>query len=310
MDAFNKIKNLTKDGLILELNNIQKDYDSQKKSFEILQGKNLKIQNELTSLKKELKDSEEKFRLLFDNMDEGFALHQLVKNEKGEPVDYKIVDVNLPYEIILGIPVKKARGALASKLYGANEAPYLKEYAEVVKNKKALSRLAGAFYTYFGNSNSRNICISNECLAGFDGDAFRFDFLGLGDVQRQNAFVIAGFHGVAVHQNRESHTAAEAAITALTQMVLFLVDFLVIFNFALNGQNIVFQRDFQVVGINARDRGFDDVTIFVFDDVQGQAPVFGIAVKSGGAFQHTIKFVEQVSRVTNYRIPTYDSCHF
>ncbi len=144
MDAFNKIKNLTREGLILELNNIQKDYDSQKKSFEILQDKNLKIQNELTSLKKELKDSEEKFRLLFDNMDEGFALHQLVKNEKGDPVDYRIVDVNLSYEIILGIPVKKARGALASKLYGTNEAPYLKEYAEVVKNKKPY-----IFETYF-----------------------------------------------------------------------------------------------------------------------------------------------------------------
>ncbi len=144
MDALNQIKNSTKEELILEIKKIKANYESLKESFGKLKEKNSKTQNELTSLKKELKDNEVKFRLLFDNMDEGFALHQLVKNEKGEPVDYKIVDVNISYERILGISAEKARGALASKLYGTNTAPYLKEYAEVVKNKKPY-----IFETYF-----------------------------------------------------------------------------------------------------------------------------------------------------------------
>jgi len=92
----------------------------------------------------EIRVSEAKFRTLFENMDEGFALHQLIEDQDGVPVDYRLINVNSSFERILGIPVAIAEGALGSELYGTGEAPYLKEYAEVVK-----TGISASFETYF-----------------------------------------------------------------------------------------------------------------------------------------------------------------
>ena len=84
-----------------------------------------------------LKESEEKFRSLFENITEGVALHELVyKNDK--VIDYKIIDINPAFMDITGIDPEKARGALASQLYNMKDPPYLKEYAEVAMTGKPL----------------------------------------------------------------------------------------------------------------------------------------------------------------------------
>ena len=40
--------------------------------------------------------SEERYRSLFTGMTEGFALHEIICNEKGEPTDYRFLEVNPP----------------------------------------------------------------------------------------------------------------------------------------------------------------------------------------------------------------------
>jgi diguanylate cyclase (GGDEF)-like protein len=72
------------------------------------------------------------------------ALHELVYDRWGQPVDYRILDVNPAYECILGIPKAQAVGAVASVLYGTGEPPYLDVFAEV-----ALSGTAVAFDALF-----------------------------------------------------------------------------------------------------------------------------------------------------------------
>ena len=46
-----------------------------------------------------LLESEEKFHSLFDTMNEGVALHELVLDELGNPTDYVILDVNPAFEV-------------------------------------------------------------------------------------------------------------------------------------------------------------------------------------------------------------------
>jgi len=84
-----------------------------------------------------LRESEARFRSLFDSSNEGIALHQIVYDESGKEVDYRILDVNHAYESITGIPRKRAVGALASKLYGTGKAPYLDIYATVARTGRA-----------------------------------------------------------------------------------------------------------------------------------------------------------------------------
>jgi two-component system, cell cycle sensor histidine kinase and response regulator CckA len=73
----------------------------------------------------------DRFVALFEHMQEGVALHELVCDDKGEPVDYTILDINPRYEEHTGLSREQAVGKLASIAYGNGTAPYLKEFASV-----------------------------------------------------------------------------------------------------------------------------------------------------------------------------------
>ena len=50
-----------------------------------------------------IRESEEKFRLLFDNMTTGFALHEVICDEQGKVVDYRFLEINPAYEKLTGL---------------------------------------------------------------------------------------------------------------------------------------------------------------------------------------------------------------
>ncbi len=52
---------------------------------------------------KELIESEKKYRQLFENMAEAFALHKVIKDSKGEVIDYEFIDVNPKFEELTGL---------------------------------------------------------------------------------------------------------------------------------------------------------------------------------------------------------------
>jgi PAS domain S-box-containing protein len=91
-----------------------------------------------------LRESEERFRLLFENMTEGVALHEMIRDDTGKAVDYRVLDVNSAYVRQIGIPRERAVRALAGELYGTGTPPYITEYEEVVASGKPLF-----FETYF-----------------------------------------------------------------------------------------------------------------------------------------------------------------
>lgn len=78
-----------------------------------------------------LRESEVRFRALFETMTEGVALHRLLFDERGEPADYVLTDVNPAYESHTGIRGEDAVGRRASELYGTERAPYLDTFVRV-----------------------------------------------------------------------------------------------------------------------------------------------------------------------------------
>ncbi|WP_455381163.1 PAS domain-containing protein [Salinispira pacifica] len=84
-----------------------------------------------------LRTSEQRLRDVFDAMLEGVVLHEIVADDSGEPVDYRIIDCNPRFEAITGIPRQHAVGKLATALYGVPEAPYLSDYVRVVRTGEA-----------------------------------------------------------------------------------------------------------------------------------------------------------------------------
>jgi len=58
--------------------------------------------NERIQAENELSQSEEKYRLMFENILNGFAYHKIVTNENGEPIDYTFVEINNGFEKLTG----------------------------------------------------------------------------------------------------------------------------------------------------------------------------------------------------------------
>lgn len=91
-----------------------------------------------------LRESEEKLSTLYASMVEGVALHEIVYDDTGRPVDYVILDVNPSFEKFTGLSRTDALGQRASVLYCTGEAPYLDVYARVASSGETES-----FETYF-----------------------------------------------------------------------------------------------------------------------------------------------------------------
>ncbi len=59
-----------------------------------------------------LRESEERYRSLFNGMSEGFALHEIVTDKRGRPIDYRFIDVNPAFERLTGLKRKNIVGRL------------------------------------------------------------------------------------------------------------------------------------------------------------------------------------------------------
>ena len=95
-----------------------------------------------------LRSSEEKFHSLYDNMLEGVALHELVYDESGLAIEYRIVDVNSRFESIFGMKREDVINKLSTQAYGTSLPPYLKRYSAVVSSGIPLH-----FETFFPHMN-------------------------------------------------------------------------------------------------------------------------------------------------------------
>lgn len=78
-----------------------------------------------------LRQRETTYRSLYMAMTEGVALHEIVTDEAGTPIDYRIIEVNPAYEAITGISRIVALDKLASEIYRMDEPPFLDIYAHV-----------------------------------------------------------------------------------------------------------------------------------------------------------------------------------
>jgi PAS domain S-box-containing protein len=83
--------------------------------------------------------SEARFRALFNSMTEGVALHEIVHDDHGKPVDYRIVDVNPAFTNCTGISAENAKGRLATDLYNSPTPPYFDDSLQVAQTGKPVT---------------------------------------------------------------------------------------------------------------------------------------------------------------------------
>ena len=95
-------------------------------------------QSEERSAHKEIVENAHKFLSLFQNMNEGVALHELVFDYSGKPINYKITDINPQFENVIKIKRENVVGKLATDAYGVDIPPYLNEYSSVAILEKPI----------------------------------------------------------------------------------------------------------------------------------------------------------------------------
>jgi len=78
-----------------------------------------------------LVQSEEKYRLLYTAMGQGLALHEIILDAKGKPVDYRFLDINESYTKLIGITRKMSIGRTVKEIMPKVEQYWIDTFGKV-----------------------------------------------------------------------------------------------------------------------------------------------------------------------------------
>ncbi|MBK9359096.1 MAG: PAS domain S-box protein [Bacteroidales bacterium] len=78
-----------------------------------------------------LRESEEKYRLLFQHLTTGFALHEVIKDSAGTPKDYRFLQINPAFELLTGLRASNVLGKTALEVMPGTEPFWIETYGKV-----------------------------------------------------------------------------------------------------------------------------------------------------------------------------------
>ena len=84
-------------------------------------------------LEDQLIASEKQFRQLFENMEQGFALHEMIYDKNGNPIDYRFILINNAFNKLTGINAFNYIGKTVKQVLPAIEQIWIDNYGKVAK---------------------------------------------------------------------------------------------------------------------------------------------------------------------------------
>ena len=88
-----------------------------------------------------IRQSNEKYQSLFNNMTSGFALHEMIYDKEGNPVDYRFLEVNPAFEKLTGVSRKNIIGKTAKEVMPNIEDSWIQSHAKVAITGKPFSHI-------------------------------------------------------------------------------------------------------------------------------------------------------------------------
>lgn len=86
-----------------------------------------------------LRKNEEKYRLLFQNMTNGFALHEIILDAEGRPCDYRFLELNPAFEKLTGLKASDLVGKTIMEAMPHTEPYWIELYGKVSLTGKPIS---------------------------------------------------------------------------------------------------------------------------------------------------------------------------
>lgn len=93
----------------------------------------------------DLRRKEQRFRTLFESMSEGFALHTMIYDDAGRPINYEMTDFNPAAERMLNRKREEVLGQTVTSIFDLSAPPFLEVYSQVAETGEPSS-----FSSYFG----------------------------------------------------------------------------------------------------------------------------------------------------------------
>jgi PAS domain S-box-containing protein len=99
-----------------------------------------------------LRSTESKYKNLIMSMTEGVAVHEIILDDKGKPINYKIIEINDAFEIITGLRRDHIVGKKILDILPGLEAYWIEAYGEVAisgkpKHFEQYSQDLGKYYS-------------------------------------------------------------------------------------------------------------------------------------------------------------------
>ena len=83
-----------------------------------------------------LRESEARFRLLFESLTTGFALHEIIRDAAGTPCDYRFLSVNPAFEALVGRTAEELVGRTVLEALPGTEPAWIERYGRVVTTRE------------------------------------------------------------------------------------------------------------------------------------------------------------------------------
>lgn len=98
-----------------------------------------------------LMETEDRYRRLFEEMNEGYALHEIICDESGKPVDYRFLEVNPAWERCTGLASAVVLGRTVREVMPQIEGYWIDAYGQVALTGQSmrLDQYSGALDKHF-----------------------------------------------------------------------------------------------------------------------------------------------------------------